>query len=189
MFRYAKLLSVPPSTRDASAIDIDIPRTFKGDDSFSSRVNPESLRRVLYSYSSHCNEQGLGLSYIQGLNTICGMLLFNNSELNAFFCLCAFTLRFAPSHYEANIAGAHRVASCCDELLKHVDSEAIHFIARFRFFQALTIMQLNVSLSQRGCSSVVLALPAILVSSWLCCMCEVSALNSSCSLLAAAGNR
>jgi hypothetical protein len=134
MFRYAKLLSVPPSTRDASAIDIDIPRTFKGDDLFSSRVNPESLRRVLYSYSSHCNEQGLGLSYIQGLNTICGMLLFNNSELNAFFCLCAFTLRFAPSHYEANIAGAHRVASCCDELLKHVDSEAIHFIALFRFF-------------------------------------------------------
>jgi hypothetical protein len=134
MRRYSKLLSMLPSARDASAIDIDIPRTFKGDESFSSRVNNESMRRVLYSYSSHCHEQGLGLSYIQGLNVICGMLLFNNSELNAFFCLCAFTLRFAPSHYVPNIAGAHRAASCCDELLGHVDAEANNFNVSCLFF-------------------------------------------------------
>jgi hypothetical protein len=120
---YLKLLHVPPPVSDASAIDIDIPRTFKGDESFSSRVCPEAMRRVLYCYSSHCHQQENGYSYIQGLNTICGMLLFNHSELNAFFCLCAFTMRFAPSHYAHNIAGAHRAASCCDELLKHVDAE------------------------------------------------------------------
>ena len=122
-FRYLKLLHVPPPFRDASAIDIDIPRTFKGDESFSSRVSPEAIRRVLYSYASHCQEQGNGYSYIQGLNTICGMLLFNHSELNAFFCLCAFTMRFAPTHYAHDIAGAHRAASCCDELLKLLDVE------------------------------------------------------------------
>lgn len=134
LVRYIQLLNVPPSPRDASSIDIDIPRTFKGDESFSSRVNRESLRRVLYSYSAHCHEQGLELSYVQGLNVICGMLLFNNSELHAFFCLCAFTLRFAPSHYVHNISGAHRAASCCDELLKQVDVEATHHPVQFVLF-------------------------------------------------------
>ena len=123
IFRYFEILSVPPPVSDASSIDLDIPRTFKGDASFSNRVSAATLRRVLYSYASHCRQRGLGLSYIQGLNTICGMLLFNNSELDAFFLLCAFTTRFAPSHYTRDIAGAHRAASCCDELLKHVDAE------------------------------------------------------------------
>ena len=128
MFRYFKLLCMPPPLSETSAIDIDIPRTFKGDESFSSRVSPEAIRRVLYSYSSHCHEQGNGLSYIQGLNTICGMLLFNHCELHAFFCLCAFTMRFAPSHYTHNIAGAHRAASCCDVLLRHVDAEVTRLL-------------------------------------------------------------
>jgi hypothetical protein len=116
-------LSVPPPARDASSIDVDLPRTFKGDASFSNRVSAASLRRLLYAYASHCLQRGLGLGYIQGLNTICGMLLFNNSEVDVFYLLCAFTMRFAPSHYTRDIAGAHRAASCCDELLKHVDVE------------------------------------------------------------------
>jgi hypothetical protein len=124
-FRYLQLLRMPPPASAASAVDIDIPRTFKGDVLFSSRVNPEVMRRVLYSYASHCYEQSLGTSYVQGLNTICGMLLYNTSELNAFFCLCAFTGRFAPAHYAPDIAGAHRAASCCDELLRHVDVEVL----------------------------------------------------------------
>jgi len=131
MFRYLQLLRMPPPASAASAIDIDVPRTFKGDESFSSRVNPEMMRRVLYSYASYCHEQSLGTSYVQGLNTICGMLLYNTSELNAFFCLCAFTGQFAPAHYAPDIAGAHHAASCCDELLRHADMEVIQHRAPF----------------------------------------------------------
>jgi hypothetical protein len=188
MSRYLKLLLVPPPVSDACAIDIDIPRTFKGDESFSSRVSPEAMRRVLYSYSSYCHELGNGFSYIQGLNTICGLLLFNHGELNAFFLLCAFTMRFAPSHYAHNIAGAHRAASCCDELLKHVDAEVM---------PTLVVHMLHSTAHPQAVKCISLATRLL-----LCCACTTRdpgeivlaryrynyILNSICSRSAAAGN-
>jgi hypothetical protein len=177
-----------PSAQDASVINIDIPRTFKGDEIFSSRVSPQAMRRVLHCYSSLCHEQGRSYSYVQGLNIICGMFLYNCSEINAFTCLCAFTMRYAPSHYTHDIAGAHRAASCCDELLRHLDAEVTYFRVH-DFSDLFNVFQLSESLLHRGCSSVVLALPAILVSCFfLLCYSALYALTFGYSPSVAAGN-
>lgn len=81
-FDYEELL-----TRESphhASIDLDIPRTFPHHPFFAQEENLTRLRRILYAYAVYDEEVG----YVQGMNFVCGFMLFHSaSELNTFSLL------------------------------------------------------------------------------------------------------
>ena len=81
--RYETLLSKGEHETFGKKIRNDAFRTFQQDCVFAQRVPENKLIRVLNAFA---HAQGNKFPYVQGLNALCGPLLYVMPELDAFYC-------------------------------------------------------------------------------------------------------
>eukprot|EP01114_Cavostelium_apophysatum_P010725 TRINITY_DN24831_c0_g1_i1.p1 TRINITY_DN24831_c0_g1~~TRINITY_DN24831_c0_g1_i1.p1 ORF type:complete len:355 (+),score=56.70 TRINITY_DN24831_c0_g1_i1:158-1066(+) len=105
-------------------------RTFKTNRNFSRKVPEETLIRVLNAFLHSCGNV-TKVSYVQGMNVVCGTFLYVMPELDAFYAFSQFVKTYCPLYFHPGIEGAFAGLQLVDEILKVVDFELYsHLISK-----------------------------------------------------------
>ena len=128
----------------------DTHRTFKTDENYHMVVPEEKLIRVLNAFCNSGDEperqrkssllQNVSASrrlsakeptkpsgyqpwYVQGMNCIAGVFLYQMPELDAFYCFKKLAYSYCPLYYCESIEGAYTGTQLAEEVLKLVDAD------------------------------------------------------------------
>jgi len=126
----------------------DVTRTFMSDNNFVNSVSPETLSRCLSAVSHHCAETSGNLSkvsYVQGMNVLCGAFLYVLPEVDAFFAF----LSFIADNYlyvVPGIPGVYTGVALLDKILSFVDPELHKHLLSHPPYSPHLLMQFVLSL-------------------------------------------
>ncbi len=99
-------------------------RTFKGNEIFWSRVEVDSLVRVL---SALATDHG----YVQGMNVLLGPFLYIMPELDSYYCMRTLITTHIPGYVTKNLDGVHRGVAVFDRCLQILDHQLYaHIVAK-----------------------------------------------------------
>ncbi|KAJ5067858.1 mitotic check point protein bub2 [Anaeramoeba ignava] len=105
----------------------DTCRTFKNDEIFHKRVPEEQLVRLLNTFLNKCENQNktseLKLTYVQGMNLLCGALLYTMPEIDAFYAFDKLISDHCPLYAVSQIKGVYQGIYLFDQIVKIVDPE------------------------------------------------------------------
>ncbi|EGG24216.1 RabGAP/TBC domain-containing protein [Cavenderia fasciculata] len=125
--RYLELLERGQSDQ-YQKIRKDISRTFMKDAEFSQSVSQDKLSRCLNAFVHSCQERGSNISYVQGMNVICGAFLYVLPELDAFNCFQTLVYQYCYLYLEPKISGVHTALKILDTVLEFVDPELFGYL-------------------------------------------------------------
>ncbi len=91
-------------------------RTFKGNDLFWSKVQVETLQRVLSAIATD-------FGYVQGMNVLLGPLAFAMPEPDCYLCLHRLISVHMPTYVLKNLDGVHRGVQLFGALLQTLDPQ------------------------------------------------------------------
>lgn len=112
---YEKLLDQVPQYPNPCfyQIELDLPRTFSGNDIVYTKENEGKMRRVLSAYIKRNPTVG----YCQGMNFIAAILLNQLEEEETFWVLCQIIETMLPPDYYTLMTGVIIDQKCFEELL------------------------------------------------------------------------
>jgi len=120
---YTAQVSKGPS-RAYDKIHHDLDRTFKHNESFDYVVPIEKLSRCLNAFVHNFPEIG----YIQGMNVICGTLLYVLPEVEAFHCFCNLIKDHCMLYMVEDLKGVHNALEILGQILEIVDNELFTYL-------------------------------------------------------------
>ncbi|TNJ27606.1 Rab-GTPase-TBC domain-containing protein [Giardia muris] len=126
---YRRLLGQGPAS-SAAKIARDAPRTFRGATDFGARVEPGAITRVL-----NAAMHDLGAHYVQGMNALCGVLVYVGGELLG-FALFRRLCRLLPTYFGEGAREGDGLVGCAagcalvERVLEAADCELLHHLRR-----------------------------------------------------------
>jgi len=126
--RYISLIQRGPSSA-YQKIRKDMPRTFMNDEGFSARVPQDKLSRCLNSLVHSCDDIGSTVSYVQGMNAICGAFLYVLPEVEAFHCFHKVATELCSAYLVPDISGVHTALKLMTKALEHVDPDLYSYLS------------------------------------------------------------
>jgi len=123
--RYLKYVKMGEHPEYGEKIRNDAFRTFQNDQRFAARVPETKLLRVLnafvHAHSTENEEERLSFAYVQGMNALCGPLLYVLPELDAFYCFEVLVTQLVPGYVWKNMNGVLSGCHLVEECLKQFD--------------------------------------------------------------------
>jgi len=138
---YTALVCRGPA-KQYDKIQHDLHRTFKHDSSFGFVVVPtDKLSRCLNAFAHSYPSIG----YVQGMNAICGTLLYVLPEVEAFYCFSALITEHCSQYMTEDLPGVHAALDILGQILQLVDSELYDFL-KFHQYKPPFLMHAILSL-------------------------------------------
>lgn len=144
--RYMDLVRRGEHPKLGGKIRNDTFRTFKNCKAFEDVVPEARIVRVLNAFvHSYTQDQ---FTYVQGMNVICGVLLYVMPELDAFFCFDALVTKLIPAYMSKNLDGVSEGCALFEECLRALDPQLADYLidnmrARTQVYAFAPIMTLS----------------------------------------------
>jgi len=125
-----------PRNEDYQKIRKDVPRTFMNDKDFADSVSHDKLSRCLSAFARYCSEtpgKTSKVSYVQGMNALCGTFLYVLPEVDAFYTFSTFIVDNFYLYVVPNIDGVHSGLRLLDRILSHVDPELKKYLDAHKY--------------------------------------------------------
>eukprot|EP01133_Synstelium_polycarpum_P000440 gene440-525_t len=100
----------------------------QNNEQFTQVVSQAKLSRCLNAFAHSCAETKAPLSYVQGMNVICGAFLYVLPELDAFYCFSTLVLQYCHLYLVPKISGVHTALNILDTILEFVDPELYGYL-------------------------------------------------------------
>lgn len=144
--RYSSLVGKGEHARYGLKIRNDTFRTFKNCKAFEAAVPEARIVRVLNAFvHSYENDE---FTYVQGMNVICGVLLYVMPELDAFHCFDILITRHLSAYMSKNLDGVAKGCKLLEECLEGLDPQLAEYLrkemdAQTRVYAFAPIMTLS----------------------------------------------
>mgnify|MGYP006127377393 CR=1 FL=1 len=113
---YKRLCRRKATETDALQIEVDLPRTFAGHQSFiNTDTGMEKLRRILLAFS--CRNRAIG--YCQAMNyLVARLLMLSDDEEDVFWVLCAICEDIFPGYWVPSMTGVQADLRVLEDLIR-----------------------------------------------------------------------
>ncbi|GBG27980.1 Cell division control protein 16 [Hondaea fermentalgiana] len=123
---YVELVRRGEHPRLGAKIRNDTFRTFKNCKAFEDVVPEARIVRVLNAFVHSYRQDEF--TYVQGMNVICGVLLYVMPELDAFFCFDALITKLVPAYMSKNLDGVSEGCALFEECLRALDPQLADYL-------------------------------------------------------------
>jgi len=137
---YLSLVSKGPAVAYEKIMQ-DLDRTFKHDETFSYVVPTDKLSRCLNAFVHSCPEIG----YVQGMNVVCGTLLYVLPEVEAFYCFSTLIKDHCHQYMIEDLPGVHTALDILGQILQLLDVDLFNYL-KFHNYEPPFLMHAILSL-------------------------------------------